>query len=88
MGHAKTITADLRSVRVGRASLGEAQKELVALMHAIVRRSPRALEPRVVADVMAQLAARTDDAWARGDVHTYMDTRGHARHRLSCADAV
>ncbi|KDO23950.1 hypothetical protein SPRG_10646 [Saprolegnia parasitica CBS 223.65] len=45
----------------------DAQKDLLSLLHCIVRRSPHALSLDVITEFAVTLAAQSDVAWTRGD---------------------
>ncbi|EQC33530.1 hypothetical protein SDRG_09037 [Saprolegnia diclina VS20] len=45
----------------------DAQKDLLSLLHCIVRRSPHALSLEVITEFAVTLAAHSDVAWTRGD---------------------
>ncbi|OQS01960.1 hypothetical protein THRCLA_05619 [Thraustotheca clavata] len=50
--------------------VSDAQKELMSLLHCILRRSPRALDIAVLTEMATYLAKRSNSAMARGDTAT------------------
>ncbi|OQS01685.1 hypothetical protein ACHHYP_00335 [Achlya hypogyna] len=64
------FAADLGPYLLALLETSDAPKELLSLVHAILRRSPLALDVCVVTDMATLLAAQSDAAWTRGDQST------------------